>query len=490
MTKPDTTIPSRTPIVWLIFVVAVLAAYFAGLTLPLVGPDEPRYAQVAREMFERGDLITPTLGGFNWFEKPALLYWLEIASYSVFGITEFAARFGSAIFGLGTIVSLWLIGRQVEEKEFAKWLALIGASTIALIAFAHGASFDIILTFPLTAAMVSFFVYDKTKRTVALIAFYFFIGLAILAKGLVGILFPFAIVGFYQVLIWTPPGRTLMFSALWGTILAALVASTWYLPMYQQHGYDFIDQFFVQHHFQRFTSNKYLHPQPFYFFFWVLPLMTIPWLPFFLAALWKLGRQYLREGVDKNSSMFRLRVFAFAWVAVPLVFFSFSGSKLPGYVLPSVPAASILAATFIYEFIQKSRFRRYAVMATAGITFAIVVMGAITVAPRFADGDSVKSLFAAADERGFTDTRVLMLHGISHNAEFYAPGRIARDADGKQKRLLGPHNVLEELRQNGGKPMLVIVPVEYLRQLLTTDLMRSELVKENGEVALVLVSEN
>src|SRR5215204_5211229 len=101
---------------WIIFAVATSIVYFAGLTMPLVGPDEPRYAQVAREMFQRGDWITPTLGGFNWFEKPALLYWMEIASYNLVGVSEFAARFGSALFGLGTVASLWLLGKHVERN--------------------------------------------------------------------------------------------------------------------------------------------------------------------------------------------------------------------------------------------------------------------------------------------------------------------------------------------------------------------------------------
>ena len=97
--KPKT----KNQFVWLLFAIIIVAVYFFGLTLPLVGPDEPRYSQVAREMFERSDWVTPTLGGFDWFEKPALLYWLQIASYKLFGVNEFAARFGSALFGLGTI---------------------------------------------------------------------------------------------------------------------------------------------------------------------------------------------------------------------------------------------------------------------------------------------------------------------------------------------------------------------------------------------------
>jgi len=159
--------------------------YFFGLTIPLLGPDEPRYSQVAREMLARGDWITPTLGGFNWFEKPALLYWLQIVSYKLFGVSEFAARFGSAVFGLGMIFSLWLLGRfsaaentEISEinpgfseksvfraaNDFANWLALIAASSIGIIVFSRGASFDIILTFPMTASLVSFFIFDTVSK--------------------------------------------------------------------------------------------------------------------------------------------------------------------------------------------------------------------------------------------------------------------------------------------------------------------------------------
>ncbi len=103
-------------IIWLLFAIIIVAVYFFGLSIPLLGPDEARYAQVAREMFERGDLVTPMLGGFNWFEKPVLLYWLQIFSYKLFGVSEFAARFGSAIFVLGTIFSLWLLGKTVSSE--------------------------------------------------------------------------------------------------------------------------------------------------------------------------------------------------------------------------------------------------------------------------------------------------------------------------------------------------------------------------------------
>lgn len=499
MTKSNSAIRNPQSVyVWLTFIAVIILVYFAGLTMPLVGPDEPRYAQVAREMFERGDWVTPTLGGFHWFEKPALLYWLQIASFNLFGVSEFAARFGSALFGLGTVASLWILGRQVQRNttndeqrttpDFANWLGLIAASTVGIIAFAHGASFDIILTFPLTAAMVSFYIYDLNGRLPPLLSFYFFVGLAVLAKGLVGIVFPAAIIGLYHVVSWKFPKRKLITSVVWGAMLASAVAALWYLPMYLRHGYEFIDQFFIQHHFQRYTSNKYFHPQPFYFFYWVLPLMTIPWMPFFLAALWHLCRSFvIRVRGDEQRDLpptSPLQIFALCWIAVPLVFFSFSGSKLPGYILPAVPAGLILTAIYLTALIRRRSWGATLVKTIAGGTFVFVLVAVFFFAPRFAETDSVKGLLAEANGRGLGNAPVMMLHGVSHNAEFYASGRIVRDTDGKQKRFPAPKEVSEALN---GKPGLVLVPMEYLAQLLESNYLKAELVRDNGEIALVAV---
>ncbi len=536
--------------VWLLPAFLIVFVYFFGLTIPLLGPDEPRYAQVAREMFERGDWITPTLGGALWFEKPALLYWLQIAAYKTFGVSEFAARFGSAVFGLGTIFSLWILGRslatentekhreigteneigketeietdkEIEKKteknlspfsvnsvaktDFADWLALIAASSIGLIAFARGASFDIILTFPITAALVSFYIFDQSKtkslvtRHLSLIIFYLFIGLAMLAKGLIGIVFPFAIVAFYFLLSRRLPSKTFVFSLFWGTITSLLIAATWYFPMYQTHGWKFIDEFFVQHHLARYTSNKYQHPQPFIFFFWVLPLMTLPWLPFFAASIWDFvkiqGSRFKVQGSKfkvQGSQAFTIHhspftIFAFSWLLVPLVFFSFSGSKLPGYILPALPAAIVLTAEYVYRFAANSRRRTNAVRAVALATCAVIVVALQFFVPTFAQADTTKFLIENADASGYQNARILNLHTISHNAEFYAAGRLARDADGKLKKFFGVSEVAEEIKREKVETVLVLVPLEYLHELPESVLVTAKVLGDNGELAIAAV---
>jgi len=506
--------------IWWFFAALTVFVYLYALNVPLLGPDEPRYAQVAREMWQAGDWVTPTLGGHNWFEKPALLYWLQITFYHVFGVTEFAARLGSALFGLGTIFCLWLVGRYAtindprSTDDLASWLALVGASSCGLLVFARGASFDIIVTFPLAASLTGFFVYLKTQDcdsrcgTVGLAAFYFFAGLAMLAKGLIGVVFPFTIVGFYFVLSRQFPPKRFLVSILWGSVLMLAVAALWNVPMYLRHGWEFIDEFYIQHHFQRYTSNKYKHPQPFYFFWWVLPLMTLAWLPFFFGGSWRAVKLIFRfkkedplirapkivepdstnmvdSPLHPNSST-PLLLFGLAWMLVPLVFFSISGSKLPGYILPALPGALILAAVFIYDFVQQSDARKRAVMATSLVTF-LVVIGLLTfVVPKFADSDSVRRLIQTADANGYSTSRIANFATLSHNAEFYASGRLIRNADGSQVRFNDPAKLIEE-QQKAGAPLLVLVPLKQIDRLKVENKTR---IADNGDLAIFVINGN
>lgn len=524
--------------IWLVFAVFVVVVFFSGLDIPLLGPDEPRYSQVAREMFERGDWITPTLGGYSWFEKPALLYWLQIASYHIFGVTEFAARFGPALFGLGTIAGLWLLGRAVEKRfpaeyrncNFANWLALIAASTVGIIAFSRAASFDIVLTFPIAASLVCFFLWElkqiapgnddttispspRLPFSLALFGFYFFIGVALIAKGLVGILFPLGIVAFYYILSLKHPPRAFIFSLFWGTVVSILVACAWYLPMYQRNGWRFIDEFFIQHHFQRYTSNKYQHPQPFYFFFWVLPLMTIPWLPFFIASLWNFipGKKWAAEsdgyekkkkdispspflpfsssGIISSSPLLELRRFALAWLIVPVLFFTFSGSKLPGYILPALPAAIILAGEYAWRFTRKSKVRRVLIQITASATLLIILILALSFFRTFAEHESVKALIEKADSEGHSGDRVLNLFGMSHNSEFYAPGRLVRTSDGKQKMYFSVKEMVDEMRSKNERSALVLVPMRHQEILTKSDQVEMTFLADNTEFSIFSIRE-
>jgi 4-amino-4-deoxy-L-arabinose transferase-like glycosyltransferase len=272
--------------------VLCVMVFFYGLgRLPFLGPDEPRYAQVAREMVQTGDWITPRLAGIHWFEKPALNYWLAALGYKLFGVSEFAARFGVAsLASLGVLLLYWF-GRRVHSARFG-YLSAAALVTCGLWpGFARGVTFDLPLSLCLEAALLCFFLWERqpeklAKKNALWWVFCFALGLAVLAKGLVGIVLPAIIIGPYLLLtrrlkIVLQP--RLLFG---GALILLATAALWYAPMFWRHGREFIDDFFIAHHFQRYTSNKYKHPQPFYFFFVVVLAGSFPWVFLSVGQRW------------------------------------------------------------------------------------------------------------------------------------------------------------------------------------------------------------
>ncbi len=498
---------------WLVVVVGFIGLYLFGLNfVPLLGPDESRYAQIAREMFERNDWITPTLGGFNWFEKPVLLYWVQIVGYKLFGVSEFSARIFSAVFGLLTILGVYRVCRRIESlsakkgnygqsiKGLARYSAIALATSIGLIAFSRGASFDIILTLPVTLSLICFFTFElyapHSDRDQVfqgyfatdlgyLALFYVFIGVALLAKGLIGIVIPFGVVFTYYFFQLRFPPRLFIFSWFWGIPLSLAVACIWYVPMYLAHGDFFINDFFVQHHFNRYISNQFQHPQPFYFFWWVLPLMTFPWIFWLGASVLNIGNW--RSGEAQMPIDF-IRYFCFAWLIFPLFFFMFSGSKLPGYILPALPPAMILIGDRLRRFVQANEYNEWLVFGLSSGTILTCFMILLFFVKGFASQETVKYLFETADANGYKDAKVYNLHNVSHNAEFYANKRLIRDETGKLKRFEGIGEIVESV-QKDGKSVLVLVPKEYANQLTENETVTSNILGDNGELAIVGVNQ-
>jgi 4-amino-4-deoxy-L-arabinose transferase-like glycosyltransferase len=534
---------------WLLLFVTTAAFYLFGLgRLPFVGPDEPRYAEVAREMFLRHDLVTPTLGGHTWFEKPALLYWMMIGSFTAFGVSEWAARLGPAISGLVTIAAVYWISHRVELKDSGEkkdsgiYSALVLASSAGLIVFARGASFDIIITATTTVALVSFLaaeIDDGAKHSGWLLAaFYCFVGLSLLAKGLVGIVIPFGVVFAYYSLRRRLPRRQIALSLIWGVPLALGVAAVWYGPVIARNGWPFIDQFFIQHHFARYLSNKYRHPQPFYFYLLIMLLLTLPWTPFLIDALSGARRWQWRAADAENKSS----VFALAWLAVPIIFFSFSGSKLPAYILPSLPAAAWLAGGRVERLVRETSKGNWAMRTTAALLLllalslviyaqrsggvslpcTLMVVGPLVLAGLFvfasvrwqrrlaavfiaaavfgatdlalfcaveklARRESVRELVQLAAARGYDAAPLFALHDLDRTVEFYAAGRVVYGADGEPIRFETAAEVANQAR-HARRPMLVILPVGRVSQLTALPGLQTTLIGDNGAMAIVAVT--
>jgi 4-amino-4-deoxy-L-arabinose transferase-like glycosyltransferase len=538
---------------WHLLFIAIAAFYFWGLgSFPLVGPDEPRYAEVAREMLIRRDFITPTLGGLPWFEKPPLLYWMMMLAYRVLGVSEYAARIGPAICGLVTAGFIYWMGSAASDSRhqqnvdgpsnFGQWSALAWLSSLGALGASRAASFDIVLTMTITAALACFFVSEIRAENAGgsrslkwlLAGFYSFAGLSLLAKGLIGFVIIFGVVGLYFILRREWPRKAFLLSLIWGVPASVALASIWYGPMVARHGWTFVDQFIIQHHFARFVSNRFHHPAPFYFYVPVIMGLAFPWTIMLGAGLIS-SRKWNWRG---ESALDRARIFSLAWVLVPLVFFSFSGSKLAAYILPALPGVAVLVGERISCLIRVQRGRRIlrltgALLLTvvaaaiwytrrhsdlklltaflaslpligAGLfalvrpqlrhSFAAIVVAVFVTAaiglrfgvPAVARTQSLRDLLFVAEARGYSNLRLVELHEIERGAEFYAAGRIDYGADGEPVKYEGVGQVLNAARQNGGA-VLCLIPVEYAPQLLKYQPADSELVADNGRHALIVV---
>ena len=310
----------------------------------LVGADEPRYAQVAREMLAHHDWVTPVLYGHPWLEKPPLYYWCAMIAYKgAGGVSDSAARLPTAVLSTLMIFFIYAWSRRFRPGMQLD-AALITASAAIVVGFGRSASTDMPLTVMFTVAMLSWYAWYSSNKRSWLLAFYFFMALATLAKGPVAVFLGGVIILLFAALRRDP---RLILRTLWpiGIALYLAVAAPWYIAV-QHANPEFFRTFFLQHNLERFSSNIYHHPQPFWFYIPVALLALVPWTVFAVAAIVDAIRDW-RFSVQQPPGQEDFRTYLVLWLLLPIVFFSLSHSKLPGYILPGIPAATILLADFI-----------------------------------------------------------------------------------------------------------------------------------------------
>lgn len=291
----------------------------------MLGPDEPRYASVGRAMAQSGDLVTPRLNGRPWFEKPPLLYWMVAVGHWLRLSDEWAARLPIA---LASVAFLIFFGR-VLAREFSPPIAAMATAILATssgwTAYSFAALTDLPMSAALGAAMLialfePFGMEQKLNRGWIAGAL---LGLAILGKGFVPVVL-------FAPLMLIVRGRRL---AILGGML--IVAAPWHVLCWMRNGSAFWDDYFWKQHIARFLTPELEHVQPFWYYLPVLLAGLFPWTP--LAALLVRGKLY--DDV-------RVRVLA-AWALYGLVFFSAARNKLPGYLLPLLPALAIILAVAV-----------------------------------------------------------------------------------------------------------------------------------------------
>ena len=350
--------PRRIPrLVWPALPLAYFL-YFYGLgTAGLLGPDEPRYASIGREMARSGDWITPRLWGHPWFEKPALLYWMTAAGFRSGLNPDLAPRFPVALMAVAFLLFYWWILRREFGGPAAWFATLILGTSVEWLVFSQIGVTDLPLAATFTTAMLLALPWVTSGDSRWLPWAGVFLGLAVLAKGLV----PVALAAPLAMALWKRPALRSVRALLRLGLPFLVVALPWYLLCYRANGNVFLHDFFWVHHFERVTSESLMHVEPWWFYGKVLLGALVPWTPLlFVAARPSLYRDRRR--------LFLLLLFVWG-----LLFFSAPLNKLPGYLMPLLPVAAALLGIAL----ERTRRAALALVPCALLLVAFPVMAPI-----------------------------------------------------------------------------------------------------------------
>ena len=325
-----------------LFALGLLFVYFSGLgAYGLLEPDEGRYSEIPREMIETGDFVTPRLNYVKYFEKPALHYWLTAASQKVFGETEFAGRFWPAVLALGSVAVAWATSRRMHGGQAAYYSsAVLGAS---LLHFAIGRIniIDMTLSFFMTLSFAGLWFALKEDSRRGLMLFYAGMALAVLSKGLVGVVLPGGVLVAYSLITRdiSPLKRAINRR---GIVLFLILTVPWFFEVCRRNP-DFFRFFFIQEHFLRYATRMHGRYEPAWFFIPILIVGFFPWAGLLPGAILSALPRPLRAlGREKRDELYLL-----LWFGVIFVFFSLSSSKLIPYIVPALPPMAMLMGSYL-----------------------------------------------------------------------------------------------------------------------------------------------
>jgi 4-amino-4-deoxy-L-arabinose transferase-like glycosyltransferase len=361
-------------LVWTLAIAFVLVSLYVLGLRTLVPPDEGRYAEMAREMFASGDWITTRLNGIKYFEKPPLQTWMTALSFSLFGLGEWQARLWTGLCGLLGVGLTALTGLRLYGGRVGLYGALALGSSFYWVACSQIDSLDMGLSGMMTVALCGLLLAQRDGATLEerrnwMLACWAGMALAVLSKGLIGIVLPGGVLVTYMVAArdW----------ALWrrlhagkGLLLFAAIAVPWFV-LVGLHNPEQPHFFFVHEHFDRFLLKEHHREAAWWIFIALLAAGSIPWLGVLVQSLWA-----ARRG---EEGRFQPRLLLLIWVVFIVAFFSKSSSKLPGYILPVFPAVALLIGHYL-----ATATRRHLVANAASVwTLGLVLMALVPFATRF-----------------------------------------------------------------------------------------------------------
>ena len=351
--------PASTKRIWWL-VIAVAVIWFSNIEYrKLIKPDEGRYAEIPREMVASGDWVTPRLNGLKYFEKPPLQYWATATVYTVFGEHQWTARLWPALTGFAGLLLVWFAGLRLFGREAAGYAAMLLGSSLLYVAMGHFNSLDMGVTFFITLGILALLLAqtqtDTSKRRNWMLLAWAGIGLAVLSKGLMGLVLPGAALFIYMV---AQRDFSLLRRMHWlpGMAVFFLVTAPWFYLVMKANP-EFFERFFIYEHYTRFTTTEHGRSQPWHYFIQILLAGMLPWTLLMLDTLWRTA--FAAKAVDGTKPAiknFNAGRFLLIWAVFIYVFFSLSGSKLPSYLLPMFPALALLMGRHVAEMSARRLF--------------------------------------------------------------------------------------------------------------------------------------
>jgi 4-amino-4-deoxy-L-arabinose transferase-like glycosyltransferase len=333
-----------------------LLTFFFGLGRQAIGDsDEGFYAEAAREMVETNDWLTPRFNYEDRWQKPALYYWLTAATYLLTGPTETAARLWAAVSGIGLVLLTWAVSRQWMLDERSAWLAgAIVATCYGYFAMARASLPDLPLAFcvTLTVFAATRAAEAREHSSVWMAGAGLAAALGFLFKGPVAVVVPAIVV----LPIWWRERRSLTIRPRdvgVGLLVFVLVGLPWYAAMALKHGTEYLQSFFIGDNFERFATDRFNDPRPFWFYAPIVIGGMMPWAAYLLVLPARFSVALLRRQAGLAAIEWRLLL----WAGMPLVFFTLSVGKQPRYILPVLPPLAILLAQSIVSRIEDAQRR-------------------------------------------------------------------------------------------------------------------------------------
>lgn len=337
---------------WLIFATTAILLLLGQRGLN--EPDEGRYAEIAREMAADGDWLIPHMNGLPHFQKPPIIYWLTASSFKVFGQNEWAARLPSALSSLGVVFLVFLLARRFfGNRDQAVIAALVVTTSVGFFAMSRLLTPDMTMTFWITAAITA----AAYRRRWA---FFILMGLGFLTKGPMALVVPLSAVLGWE---WAAPAdEKLRLPWVRGLLLTLTISLSWFVVL-SLRDHSLAEYFWRYELVERFGSKTHGRSRPIWFFVMVLPIALMPWI-FFVP--FKRAWQHLR-----HRQLSGWQGLVVGWIALPFIVLSLSGSKLPTYILPLIPAFALIVAAGMPSLTRTWRVAMVATVVLIGVDFGV-----------------------------------------------------------------------------------------------------------------------